>query len=262
MQVSDLGQQLLLCSDVDAGFLLPERVLSKQVAHIKGMQIFDIGPDNSEIMELYDTFNLAPNIILRRYLDKFHLLTRTDDTESRQKVIDTFFGLIAREYESLIDVQRNIDNIRTLLQFIKELADLPEGSTIVDYGCGTGLSIQLALEFNITLIGVDSCPTMRQIARSRGMITLSIGELARKPNNSLNGAIASYVFHLLSQPHGLRLLWSRLKPKGVIVANFHKNQGIEMVNSYIEELKGSVQLLKSPNGFERHGTYIAYLKKG
>ena len=56
MPVCDLGQQLLLCSDVDARFLLPEKVLSKQVAQIKGVHIFDIGLDNSEIIELYDKF--------------------------------------------------------------------------------------------------------------------------------------------------------------------------------------------------------------
>lgn len=261
MQVSDLGQQLLLCSDVDASFLLSKKVLSKQVARIKGVYVFDIGSDNSEITRLYETSNSIPNLMLRRYLDKFHLLTRIDDIESQQKVLDAFFRLIASEYESLIDVQRNLDNIRNLLQFVKELVDPPEGSTIVDYGCGTGLSIHLAPEYNFTLIGVDSCPTMRQVARSRGMMTLSIGELARKPKNTFDGAIVSYVFHLLRQPYGLRLLWSRLKSKGVIVGNFHKNQGIEIVNKCIQELEGSMQLLKSPSEFERHGTYIAYFKK-
>jgi SAM-dependent methyltransferase len=262
MRVSDLGEQLLLCCDADARLLLPEKMLSKQVAHIKGLQIFDLGSDNSEITELYNTFNLIPNMDLSRYLDRFHLLIRTDEIENRQKVLDIFFGLIACEYESLIDVQRNLDNIRNLLRFVKELTHLPEGSTIVDYGCGTGLSIKLIAEFNIKLIGVDSCPTMRQIAKSRGMVALGIGQLARKPKNSLDSAIASYVFHLLPQPDGLRLLWSRLKPEGVIVGNFHKNQGVEMVNSYIQALKGSVQLLESPNRFDKHGTYIAYLKKG
>lgn len=258
MRVSELGEQLLICEDVDAKSVLPPKILSKQVGRFKGVHIFDIG---SDVRELYEGLNEIPDMLLNRYLDKFHLLTPKGDTERQQKVIDSFFELIANEYECLIDVERNLDNIRNLLQFIRDLVDSPEGSAFVDYGCGTGLAVQLAHEFNMTLIGVDSCPTMRRIARSRGMITLSAGELARKPSNSIPGAFASYVFHVLAQTHGLRLLWARLKPEGIIVANFHKNQGIEMIDNCVRDLQGSIQYLDSPIGSERHGAYIAYFKK-
>lgn len=247
-----------MCHRIDAELLQSTYLRDKRLLQFKGVCLFDIG---AEIQEMDETLIMMPNLKAHRYLDKFYLWTPENDSRRRQDVLDRFFELIANEYESLIDVQRNIENIRNLFEFLCELIDPIEGSIIVDYGCGTGLSIEPASGLDIELIGVDRCPTIRQIAASRGMKVWSPGELARQLNSPVHGAFASYVFHLLPHTYGLRLLWKRLKPGGVLVANFHKNQGIELVDSCLEERGGTIRQLHSPSGSERHGPYVAYLKE-
>jgi len=258
MRVSDLGQYLLVCHEIDALLLCSTYLAGRQVLKCKELCLFNVG---DETQKLNETINTIPNLKARRYFDKFYLWTPENNDKRRQYVLDRFFELIANEYESLIDVERNLDNIRNLFWFLDRLMDPLERATVVDYGCATGLSIRLATKLDIKLIGFDRCLKMRQIASGRGMIVWSTGELARQPKGSLDGAFASYVFHLLPNTYGLRLLWARLKQGGVIVANFHKNQGTEVVGACIHELKGSVQHLRSPIGSERHGVYVAYRKE-
>jgi len=225
---------------------------------VNGLSVFDIGQDTHKL-DL--TLGKIPKLKARRYLDKFYLWTSVNNLKRRQEVLDKFFAFIAYQYESLIDVQRNLDNIQILLGFLNRLLAPIEGSTIVDYGCGTGLSVASASELKIELVGVDRCPTMRRIASDRGMTIWGPGELARQPKNSLDGAFASYVFHLLPHAGGLRLLWARLRSGGVLVANFHKDQGIDLVDACVSEEHGLIRLLESPFGSERHGRYVAYIKE-
>src|SRR5689334_15964206 len=64
--------------------------------------------------------SIVRGLALHRYLDRFYLLVPENDGDRRQKLLDEFFSFIARDYESLIDRDRNIDNIRNLLNFIKQ----------------------------------------------------------------------------------------------------------------------------------------------
>jgi SAM-dependent methyltransferase len=258
MSLLNLSQHLLVCHEKDAGLLLTADLQLEQVLRSRDLCLFKIDAD---VSELEKSLSLIPHFSLNRYLDKFYIWTSENDLEYRQKVLDKFFQIIAEHYESLIDVGRNLENINNLLRFLKDLLGPVDNPTVIDYGCGTGLSVGPASSLNIKLIGVDRCPKMRQIAASKGMSVLSMGELARRSPNSLDGAFASYVFHLLPHTRGLRLLWSRLKPGGIITANFHKNQGLTLVETCIRELQGSViNLPASPNS-ERHGLYVAYQKQ-
>jgi len=205
--------------------------------------------------------NSVPNLRLDRYLDRFYLWTAEDDFERRQEVLDGFFDLIAPEYESLINIQRNVENIRNLLGFLVQLVDPVEGGIIVDFGCGTGFSIEPASALGVQVIGVDRCPKMRAISGTRGMTVWNPEELASLPSDSLAGAFASYVLHSLAHTKELYLLWAGLKPGGVLVANFHKDQGIELVEACVRELQGTIKYLTPPAGSERHGPYIAFLKE-
>jgi SAM-dependent methyltransferase len=258
MSLLNLNQYLLVCHEKDAGLLLTADLQLEPVLQVRDLCLFkiDIG-----ISELKKALNPIPHFSLNRYLDKFYIWTPAEDLEHRQKVLDKFFQIIAEQYELLIDVGRNLENINNLLGFLSDMLDPINGSIIVDYGCGTGLSVGLASNLNIKLIGVDRCPKMRQISASKGMTVWSIGELARQLPNSLDGAFASYVFHLLPHTKGLELLWSRLRPGGIIAANFHKNQGVELVETCIRNLRGSIINLPNPAESERHGSYVAYKKQ-
>ncbi|UVT22064.1 MAG: methyltransferase domain-containing protein [Nitrospira sp.] len=188
------------------------------------------------------------------------MLVPERDVDRRQKLLDEFFSFIARDYESLIDRDRNIDNIRNLLDFAKQYVPLLAQATIIDYGCGTGLSHLVAEELHLNIIGLDRCPSMRAIAFHRGMKVWNPGDLARQPNNSLDVSLASYVFHLLPDTKGLELLWERIRPGGVLVANFHKDAGKHLVRHCLEEKGCMAVKLLAPYGSERHGPYFAFVK--
>lgn len=184
-----------------------------------------------------------------------------EDEEKRQSLLDRFFELIGEEYDSLIDIRRNLANIQNLLELLRRLSEPIEGLTIIDYGCGTGLSLQVASRYRVSVIGVERCPMMRAMSIARGMIVWSESDLARQPSNSLSAVFASYVFHLQPHRRGLRLLWSRLKPHGALLANFHKGAGIATTNSCLTEEGCRILNLDAPDGSSLHGPYVAYVKE-
>jgi len=159
-----------------------------------------------------------------------------------------------------VDTGRNIENIRTLIGLLDSLVGPIRGSEIIDYGAGTGLALEAAGELSLRLIGVEPSLIMGQRAAARGMKVWTPGDLARQPQDSLPSAIASYVLHLLPHTHGLRLLWSRLRPRSALVANFHKSEGIDQITDCLRGEHCKIVRLKSPDGSERHGPYIAYVK--
>jgi len=203
----------------------------------------------------------ATGMVSRRYLDKFHLLVPENDSDRRQKLLDEFFSLIADNYESLIDRARNLDNILNLLSFIKQYLPDCDEPTILDYGCGTGLSCIVAKDFSWEPIGLDRCPAMRAIASHRGMKVWNAEDLARQPIDSIDASFASYVFHLLPDTKSLEILWARIRPGGVLVANFHKDAGESLVEKCVSQNQCSTVKLLSPNGSQQHGSYFAFLKR-
>jgi SAM-dependent methyltransferase len=197
--------------------------------------------------------------LLGRYLDRFYLLAPVDDMIRRQDLLIRFFGLIAYEYESLIDVGRNEENIRMLVGMLSGAIGGLKGALVLDFGCGTGLSHGVFRSEGIRLVGYDPCPTMREIARARGMTVWSPRDLARQPRDSIQGSFASYLFHLVPHMGGLRLVWSRLRRGGVLTANFHKGQGRAAVEATVIELGGRVESV-SEGPTCRHGQYVMYAK--
>jgi trans-aconitate methyltransferase len=131
---------------------------------------------------------------------------------------------------------------------------------IADYGCGVGLSLELESEFQIRLVGFDYSARMRKIASERGMRVLSQKDLSCQPEGVFDGAFASYVFQLYPRPCELTDFWRLLKPGAALVANFHKNQGIDFVNDSLKLLRCSIRVLPTTTGAEPHGAYIAYVK--
>jgi SAM-dependent methyltransferase len=246
----------LICHESDADLLLSLLPQLNLLFTSKGLAVFDAAI-TAEDVKLLDSIS---NLRLSRYLDRYYIWAPEDDLAYRQRIFDAFFESIADSYDSLIDVHRNLENIRNLIRILRESMDRFVGSTIVDYGCGTGLSHRLTADLGISVIGVDRCPKMRQIAAQRGMLVCNIGELAQRPQDSIDGAFSSYVFHLLPHAHGLQLLWSRLRPNGVLAVNFHKNQGIELVESCIQQMNGTIVKLNRHANSEKHGRYAAYRK--
>ncbi len=225
-----------------------------------GLILIDIGERPDLINEVER--NLS-GIGIKKYLDRFYLAIPRDDVDARQAILDRFFSLIADEYETIIEIDRNLENISNLLDELGSIIGPLSGCRILDYGCGTGLSVHAISTkgLYVDLVGFDSCPNMRRNSAKKGMTVYGPGGLARQQNQIYDGIFASYLFHLKPDNGGIRLLWSRLRTGGAMVANFHKNEGIDYINECISKLGGAVSTCKRGKYSERHGAYIAYVKE-
>lgn len=252
MRASDLGRYLVICDENDSR-AIRAFLGHKEKARYEHLSIFDAGDRREEL----DRGVTMRRYAIRRYLDRFYLCFR--DGDSGGDILRGFYDLIADEYELLIDRSRNIDNICNLLHFLDRISPIND-KTIVDYGCGVGLSLELESEFHIHLVGFDWCTRMREIASSKGMRVFSPEDLLCQPEEAFDGAFASYVLHLFPKESDLTHFWRLLKRGGALVANFHKNQGIGFVNDCLNPLGCSTQVLQTVSGSEKHGAYIAYVK--
>jgi ubiquinone/menaquinone biosynthesis C-methylase UbiE len=198
---------------------------------------------------------------VRRYLDRFYLSIPENDEPLRDILLQDFFEIIANEYESLIDCERNIENINILFHFIEEMSGPLEGSEVWDYGCGTGLSLEPAAKLGVKLTGIDRCEGMMKVGLERGMKVLSVEQLSNGYENSISKAFASYVFHFYPSERDLGILWKCFRPGGILVANFHKNRGVDEINEAMRKLRSSIIQLNGPANSERHGGYFAYIKR-
>lgn len=194
-----------------------------------------------------------------KYLDQFLLLLPRNDPDRHLAVIEGFFSYISDQYESLIDSARNLGNIRVLTTHLRQVLSCGDGVLhIIDFGCGTGLSVDV--DPSLMIIGVDRCPEMRSQAAARGMKTLGMAEFATLPHHSFHGAFASYVLHLLPPEQDLEALWERIKPGGAFTANFHKDRGIDTVVPILARIGADVRF-GEPSVLSRvHGSYITFYK--
>jgi predicted TPR repeat methyltransferase len=177
----------------------------------------------------------------------------------QQVLYNEFFDYIANQYESLIDISRNLANIDTLLELLShEIGGLVD-KRIIDFGCGTGLASRRLRGAAAEFTGVDQSPHMRDIAMHRGMKVVPTNDLASW-TSYFDGAIASYVLHLLSDDEALRSLALALKPDGVLVGNFHKNANLDRVTKCLARYGCEAVELPLRSGIEIHGGYMGYRK--
>ena len=194
-----------------------------------------------------------------RYMDHFIICFPKDPTD-RQRLLESFFDSIAPLYCDLIDKSRNLENVRVLLRKILDLGVDQTAGLIIDFGCGVGLSVEVARAMGVSIIGFDPCPMMRKAAQGKGLRVFSAGDLASCPNETLDAGFASYVFHLLPSFGSFELLWARLKPEGVFVANFHKDEGVEAFEDVVVRLGGKVLADLDWPRESQHGSYRAAFK--
>ena len=197
---------------------------------------------------------------LSRYLDAFYLLTPTRPARVRE-LFTRFFAAIAPQYERHIRPERNRQNIAFMLQFVRGAIGSLEGA-ILDYGCGPGLLVEVARSIDLTrpLVGVDSCPRMRERARARGLRTVTLGQLRRAAEPRFAAIVASYVLHLPTARDGLVDAWRALRPGGVFIGNCHKDRGPRGLTTLLRS-HGGRALPVSASAWTEHGPYLAYQKE-
>lgn len=252
MQVSDLGAEIVVCSD---------KIASQLCQKVNGVTVFREWPglsfvDASGEIDAIAAMSAELSIQLSpRFMDRFYVCAGCN-ADDRQELLDRFFNVIAPVYSQLVDAWRNAENVGILLNAINRLIEPGKDRLIVDFGCGVGLPHEAA---DATVVGVDPCPNMRALAENGGMSVWGPAELAQQPANSVDAAFASYVFHLLPSLGLFELLWNRMRTGGVFVANFHKGQGIHSFEDVVARLGGRAVDFKWPND-ACHGEYRAVAK--
>lgn len=202
-----------------------------------------------------------PGHEVRTLLDRIHIVA-PGPADERQLFLNHLFEGIGHEYETFVDKQRNLDNIANLLSLLESRLGVMSGKRIIDLGCGTGLILQANEKTGCSLLGVDTSPAMVGIANARGLQACVPEEVTSKVGKqTIDGALASYVFHLHPDGTSLRTVWDTLRPGGCLAANFHKGRGLQDVLSILERMGGTLAS-RAGSAKDVHGEYALFVKDG
>jgi SAM-dependent methyltransferase len=189
-----------------------------------------------------------------KILDRYWICTDSDPLQN-ELMISSFFDDLSGEYREIIEPARNAENVRHLLWLLLDHLGAPAG-TLLDFGCGPGVSRALVAERGRSVVGVDLSRRMRELAAETGMDVIAPEEVRSFDGEEFAGAFASYVLHLDPRPADLRPVLSTLRPGGVLVANVHKDRGLETLRSYLDGAGCDSEPLPPP-GQDVHGSYLA-----
>jgi hypothetical protein len=146
------------------------------------------------------------------------------------------FDACAAAYESLINVDRNTQNIARLLVVIDDKSTKSGQLKVIDFGCGTGLSLSALKSLNkaerFEITGLDAAPHMQSIAKSRGMPLTTMHDTIAPQD----GIFASYVLHGGTSFRDLQWIANTLAPGGLFVANWLHGQAAE-INQLLSKLQ-------------------------
>jgi hypothetical protein len=158
-----------------------------------------------------------------RLMDRLYVPTPRDECTTI-----AVFDACALAYESLIHVERNLKNIRRLLDLIDGRSHHIEGSLrVLDFGCGTGLSVQAVARHpnpaRYSLYGLEAAPHMRVLAGGRGLHL--VGSTC---DQRYEGIFASYVLHGGLALPDTEWILRALTKTGVFVANWLHAEDAEL----------------------------------
>lgn len=198
---------------------------------------------------------------LPRFMDHFYLWTPRSEAADRQLLLDALFEVAARDFDHIIHPDQNRENIYRLLQIITTHFGDDRDVRILDFGCGTGLSVEVAPKLGVELVGYDRCKNMRAAAAARGMEVLTLEQFATLSDPAFDAAFASYVFHLGLPLADLQRLWALVRPGGVIAANFHKDHAVAPVTACLNGLGAETKRIENVQSRFSHGSYRLYVRR-
>lgn len=167
---------------------------------------------------------------VRRLLDRHFIVYDANDVESAAVAERALFDSLAARYENEIDAELNAANITELLS----LVEAPENGLVMDYGCGTGLSMTSPAAKGLRLLGFDQSAAMLAVAAARGLHTMDVTHLQSNGCPKLDGIIASFVLHLSTSTENLERVARELRPSRRLAANFHKLSGVDQASIALE----------------------------
>lgn len=189
------------------------------------------------------------------YLDCF-LIVLPDDYALQSVIWEDFYTYYGDIYEGMVDVNNNIRCIKTLYSYIQEKICMTDKTNVLDYGCGSGLAININVDCN--LIGYEPNEKMRRQAVKKGMKVLDSKQLYLLSNDYIDAVFSSYVFHMGIKDSDIEILSRIIRYDGIIVANYYKNINCNVVNDAFIQNGFTV---KKINGFEeRFGCVYEYRK--
>lgn len=189
------------------------------------------------------------------YLDSF-LIVLPEDYASQSVIWEDFYTYYGDIYERMVDINNNIRCIKTLYSYIQQNICMTATTNVLDYGCGSGLSINI--NANCNLIGYEPNEKMRKQAVEKGMIVLDSQQLYLLPNDYIDAVFSSYVFHMGIKDSDIEMINRIIRRDGIIVANYYKNINSIVVNDAFIQNGFSV---KKIIGFdERFGCVYEYRK--
>jgi SAM-dependent methyltransferase len=257
MRLIDFGSDVLLCHSTDS-HALPTWVAARRLAEFSpNILTFDVSGQAASLQLLSRE---QKDFHLDRYLDRFYLWSERGNVSRRQQLLDFFFDAAAMDYETLVDRDRNRENIRHLLQDLEEACGPLANRRVIDFGCGVGLSKPVCDELGLTVIGFDRCPKMRQQAAGNGMEIWGNRNLAAAANETIDAAFSSYVFHLLPHLGSATLLWSRLAIGGALAANFHKGKGLDRLMHILVPHGAEVRVPRERSSSHAHGVSRLFVR--
>lgn len=191
-----------------------------------------------------------------QYLNNF-LIVLPVKYELQSVLWNDFYSYYGDLYEDMIDVKNNVECIKELYSYIGRNVKIDCMTNILDYGCGSGLSVYIDTECQ--LIGYEPNEKMRRQAAKRGMDVIDYKQLCSMKCNCIDAIFSCYVFHMGINSKDIRLMKKIIRQEGLIIANFYKNINYKIVNA--EFIKNGFEVKKILEFDERFGYIYEYRKK-
>lgn len=218
-----------------------------------GLYVYEMGAVNKK-EELKES--LKENEILF-YLDYFVIILPKE--YSRQSFLWTrFYKIFGELYENMIDKSINLECIGEMLSYICKKIEINSSSTILDYGCGSGLSTLVPFEGKI--IGYEPIYEMRRQARYRGMLAVSSSGIQKIPENYFDAVFSSYVFHMAVSEENIKYIINKMKPDAFWIANFYKGMNEEVINTIFQKNNFIIEQVYDMQ--EKFGNVYEYRRNG
>jgi SAM-dependent methyltransferase len=254
MRAYELGHLIICAHIADRDLMQEVDPLGVVIATERFADLYDCRQSEATVVELIHRRSRQTI----RLLDQFVFLVPVDISQENALFSD-FFEHIAGDYENHIERACNLHNIDVLISlFARRLGKLHD-LQVLDFGCGTGLSMIPVTAAGARVTGVDQSAGMRGIARARGMPVLTVDELVHRPSE-FDAVIASYVFHLYPNARAIKAVCDSLKAGGVIVGNFHKGIGVDYMTDLFRQFHCEAFAHEATAEMERHGKYLSFLK--
>ncbi|MEN3283998.1 MAG: Methyltransferase domain [Solirubrobacteraceae bacterium] len=192
----------------------------------------------------------------QRILDHVWIVEQ-HSARKQEAMLAFLFNHLSDAYDAVIDRERNLANIEAMVDhlLVGAQAWARRGRELLDVGCGTGLSVNVAMRRGVAIVGTDVSADMVGQARSAGLETIALLDLESAVAR-FAGAFASYVFHLDPEPSDLPAIMRAIAGDGRMIANFHKGHGLRRFTTHASTLGYDVSCPRIDAG-TRHGPYVS-----